>query len=788
MSIQVFIDGADKSSVVQWPRLEHEDNASNSVDTVKFRVNKFGSRTFAPAILQEVLLYKDSVLIFGGDIVRVEETVDGAKNIAYDVIVKDYTHRFDRYLVQESYQSLPVLNIIIDIVNRYANKNNNLEVANFQTTEIWTGSTADTTHYRNGTQGQKVTSTNAVMQAAYRNVFFDLQPTGYASTDYIELSVYVDDVTKLSATVIKLGDATLTNYFSKTITSSLVTGWNYLRVLKSAFSSTGSPSWNAIYKIQLEVTAAAGQTVNLTFSNWRVVKTGMFSWTHSTTAIQTVNYIAFKYEQGSKCIQQLAELFNWNWYIDENKDVHFFAMFDEITTFNLDDTGGKFAFNSLEIRKEADQLRNSIYVRGGDYLASAITENLSQQADGNNKVFLLGYKYANYSLTLAGVAQSVGVANLQQFTGNNGVQQLLKGSSIKVGDASARTKQSQQIICTAKGRRGGVTLRLRVYGAPSDNLQIAIYADSGGQPTGSPLSAVATQSGGSLTTSFADYTISFTEASPGSLLFAVDYKYHIVLSRSGANNASNYYEVDVTDPVYDGIANAYDGSSWSTIAQDWYFIEKLDFDVLFNFTEKTITFSAAPSAAASTLWTAQPYLPVIIQYKDQVSIDSYGEYQSKIIDKSILTKEGAKQRALAEILQWANQVTEIQFTTYQDGLKAGQTINVNSTIRGISDNYVIMRITAKARTFNGFEYTVEGVTTRTFGIIDWLQRQLKNDDKTTDINSGEIVDKTEAFSGDFSFNTGYTPSLYAGHVWSNDPGTTTNHLVWQGADTTMIWV
>jgi hypothetical protein len=105
-------------------------------------------------------------------------------------------------------------------------------------------------------------------------------------------------------------------------------------------------------------------------------------------------------------------------------------------------------------------------------------------------------------------------------------------------------------------------IQAQVYGlkvgTPADNLEIGIYAlDGSGNPTGSALTS-ATLAGGSITTSAAWLTVTFSaaeELAPG--------QYGLQISRSGAADGSNYYQIYTNVTGYSGGALRYwNGSAW----------------------------------------------------------------------------------------------------------------------------------------------------------------------------------------------------------------------------------
>lgn len=176
------------------------------------------------------------------------------------------------------------------------------------------------------------------------------------------------------------------------------------------------------------------------------------------------------------------------------------------------------------------------------------------------------------------------------------------------------------------------------------------------------------------------------------------------------------------------------------------------FDVLYNFQEKFIRFKSGtkPSATAIIKVTGLPHLPVIVKIKDNVSIDSFGERQFKIIDKSLNSKEGARERAKAELADWADDINEAEFETKESGLLVGEEINIQSDIRDLDQNYIINRIETRFRTPESFQYRVVLITRRTMGMVEFLQNLLIRKDKEIEINPDEILDVIEAANENIS--------------------------------------
>lgn len=338
----------------------------------------------------------------------------------------------------------------------------------------------------------------------------------------------------------------------------------------------------------------------------------------------TLNSMSFNRLTVAECLQKLADALSYSWYVDYDKDIHFFPKNTESAPFDITDTSGNYIYNSLEIIEDITQIKNSILVQGGDEeSASPRTEVFS--GDGTKMQFALANKFASLPTVLVGTfSQTVGVEYLDD-------------------DAS--------------------------------------------------------------------------------------------------------------------------------------------FDALWNYNEKYLRFTAGntPVSGTNNISVAGNYLfPIVVRVPAPASIAEFGTYEFSITDKSIESQDEAIDRALAELQSYQNEMYEGSFRTYEDGLRAGQILNINSTQRGKNIDVLIQSVSVRMRDPLGayFEYEVQFATLKSIGIIEYLQRQLRDreivvDDQDTLLNFYTLSDEmttTDALD---------TPVTQSGpYVWSNDAGTTPKKLVW----------
>lgn len=139
-----------------------------------------------------------------------------------------------------------------------------------------------------------------------------------------------------------------------------------------------------------------------------------------------VSSIFFNYEQVTISLEKLAKQIGWEWYVDADKDVHFFPPDTVVTApYTIDDTSGKLEWATLNIDQNLVNMKNSIFVIGGTYIKvlDASTTPDVYLTDGIKSVFTIAYPYTADTIvvTLAGVSQTIGT---DQITDPGSVQVL----------------------------------------------------------------------------------------------------------------------------------------------------------------------------------------------------------------------------------------------------------------------------------------------------------------------------------------------------------------------------
>lgn len=152
----------------------------------------------------------------------------------------------------------------------------------------------------------------------------------------------------------------------------------------------------------------------------------------------TIDRIQFNYQYPSECFQELAEITGYDWYVDYDKDIHFFVQDTNTAPIELLDGGTEF--ENLRIIPDISQLANRIWVRGGWYKSNTYTQDTITAAAGQEE-FPIVYRPHDFAVTVGGVGKTVGIEN-QDAPGSNDFllnadEKLLKIDTISMAGGEA---------------------------------------------------------------------------------------------------------------------------------------------------------------------------------------------------------------------------------------------------------------------------------------------------------------------------------------------------------------
>ena len=135
----------------------------------------------------------------------------------------------------------------------------------------------------------------------------------------------------------------------------------------------------------------------------------------TTTAVQdgpTIAFIAFNFKDARKSIDEIARLVGFDWYVDENKDIHFFTKTTNPSPFPITDLENRY--RKFKIKSDSSQLKNRVIVRGGTFESSQFEE--IYKGDTERGTFPISYRPTATPVVVAGAGGSpptktVGIKN-----------------------------------------------------------------------------------------------------------------------------------------------------------------------------------------------------------------------------------------------------------------------------------------------------------------------------------------------------------------------------------------
>jgi hypothetical protein len=173
-------------------------------------------------------------------------------------------------------------------------------------------------------------------------------------------------------------------------------------------------------------------------------------------------------------------------------------------------------------------------------------------------------------------------------------------------------------------------------------------------------------------------------------------------------------------------------------------IDLSGYDWYLNYQEKYLEQDSGGStlSTSDTLAISYKYdIPILVALEDTASILENGVKEFAIFDKSITTTNAARDRASAELTDYANTVIEGSFKTFTAGFRSGQYIHITLTDYDIDDDYLVQKVTAKSYGAGNYFYIVSIASAKTIGIIKFLIELLEANKNLVELDDNEVVDE-----------------------------------------------
>lgn len=163
-----------------------------------------------------------------------------------------------------------------------------------------------------------------------------------------------------------------------------------------------------------------------------------------------------------------------------------------------------------------------------------------------------------------------------------------------------------------------------------------------------------------------------------------------------------------------------------------------------NFQEKYIEHDAGETIMSTTDKVRVTYkydIPILVAVENTASISENGVREFAIFDKTIATTESARERASSELIDYANDIIDGEFFTWETGFITGQYININHAEYGVNDDYIVQGVTAESIGGGHYIYSVKVASAKTLGIIKFLIKLLESNRNLIELDDNEVVDE-----------------------------------------------
>lgn len=217
-------------------------------------------------------------------------------------------------------------------------------------------------------------------------------------------------------------------------------------------------------------------------------------------------------------------------------------------------------------------------------------------------------------------------------------------------------------------------------------------------------------------------------------------------------------------------------------------IDTSGYDYYLNFQEKYIEQDSNASVLTSSdelKITYKYYIPILVAIEDTDSINEYGVREFAIFDKTIETTQSARDRATAELIDYADKLIEGSFTLKNWGSRvaSGRKFTIDLPEYGIDDEYVVQKVQHRSMGGGNYETTVHIASAKTVGIINFLISMLENNKNQLEISDDEVLDELltlqDSLQTDSILDSLVVDSFSTTFVWWDDVlGENNNKLRW----------
>ena len=345
-------------------------------------------------------------LIFGGIVSRVQDqNIQILQNLEYLVTGVDYTKIFDKKIVAATWADVDARYIINDACNTTINYNSTIDSLSYTSNAViqpvWaqggdaSAPTVNLSDFLEGTSSGVFGWTFSGGVASWTNTFVakdisDLTgvSSGTPTKGFAMLWAKLTTLTGVSSLKVRIGSSA-TNYAVITLAPTVAGDWGYLNSKLVNVSLVGTPDWTKTTLAAIVITETSSGSIK--FNGLRINDQSAFSLYNIQSSISITDYRAAQIKP-TQLLNDLANAFDYVWYIDYEKDVHFVTKETIASPFQITDLTDNFF--DLKIEADVSNLGNRVIINGGEFTSTS-TYSQVIAADGTARTWLLKSKFNN---------------------------------------------------------------------------------------------------------------------------------------------------------------------------------------------------------------------------------------------------------------------------------------------------------------------------------------------------------------------------------------------------------
>ena len=349
-------------------------------------------------------------VIFGGTMLTpTTVNVDIAENVEYECEGTDYTKIFDKSLVSDTWEDVDSRYIINSVCNSTVNYNQTIDVVDYddntaiqaEYAEGGDGNnpTIDSTDYLEGNASGVFGWTNSSGTA-----YWEATPASLDISDLVGVSSgnptegfmmawgMADDFTNITAVKLRIGSDS-SNYAELTFTALTGNVFQYMKAKFTDATITGTPDWTSVDYTRLIIEQTG--TGSLRLNGLRVNHDSSFTLFNVQSTPDIDDYRAPRTKPAS-LMQTLSKTWEYIWFIDYDRDIHFKAL-EDIADVHWDADNNNVL--KLKTSVDASKVGNRIQIEGGEEISQSTYAEVKPGDDAAREWLMKG-KFSNLTISI----------------------------------------------------------------------------------------------------------------------------------------------------------------------------------------------------------------------------------------------------------------------------------------------------------------------------------------------------------------------------------------------------